>query len=183
MREKFRSWSARFHHVKKPILKFYGQKCSFHPTEWVKTNLANRYVRNPGVGRGLERESSVFMRPRVHESMSHESMSPRVSAIAVITVEPADKISFVYNCMQTRLRGQYNGKWPISLVCVLTPLVTAITAITQTNRAVFKWQSKVITWLRLLRLVIGLKDSRQFFNQWQAKPNPIAPCTRDFSRA
>ena len=43
--------------------------------------------------------------------------------------------------------------------------------------------SKVITWLRLLRLVIGLKDWRQFFNQWQAKPNPIAPCTRDFSRA
>ena len=33
-----------------------------------------------------------------------------VSAIAVITVEPADKISFVYNCMKTRLRGQYNGK-------------------------------------------------------------------------
>ena len=50
-------------------------------------------------------------------------------------------------------------------------------------RAVFKWLSKVITWLRLLRLVIGLKDSRQFFNQWDAKPKPIAPCTRDFSRA
>ena len=30
--------------------------------------------------------------------------------IAVITVEPADKISFVYNCMQTRVKGQYNGK-------------------------------------------------------------------------
>ena len=30
--------------------------------------------------------------------------------VAVITVEPADKISFVYNCMQTRLRSQYNGK-------------------------------------------------------------------------
>ena len=28
-----------------------------------------------------------------------------------------------------------------------------------------------------------LKDSRQFFNQWDAKPKPIAPCTRDFSRA
>ena len=66
------------------------------------------------------------------ESMSHESMSPRVSAI------------------------------------------------TQTNRAVSKWLSKVIMWLRLLRLVIGLKNSRQFFNQWQAKPNPIAPCPRDF---
>ena len=50
-------------------------------------------------------------------------------------------------------------------------------------RAVFKWLSKVITWLQLLRLVIRLKDSRQFFNQWEAKPKPILPCTRDFSRA
>ena len=51
--------------------------------------------------------------------------------------------------------------------------------------AVFKWLSKVITWLRLLRLVIGLNESCQFFNQWEAKPKPkpIAPCTRDFSRA
>ena len=50
-------------------------------------------------------------------------------------------------------------------------------------RAVFKWLSKVITWLRLLRLVIGLKDSRQFFNQWESNPKPIKkPCTRDFSR-
>ena len=31
--------------------------------------------------------------------------------------------------------------------------------------------------------MIGLKDSRQFFNQWEAKPKPIAPCTRDFYRA
>ena len=37
--------------------------------------------------------------------------------------------------------------------------------------------------LRLLRLMIGLKDSRQFFSQWEAKPKPIATCTRDFSRA
>ena len=50
-------------------------------------------------------------------------------------------------------------------------------------RAVFKWLSNVITWLRLLRLVIGLKDSRQFFNQWESKQKPIAPCTRDCSRA
>ena len=49
-------------------------------------------------------------------------------------------------------------------------------------RAVFKWLSKVITWLRLLCLVIGLKDSRQVFNQREAKPKPIAPCTHDFSR-
>ena len=50
-------------------------------------------------------------------------------------------------------------------------------------RAVFKWLSKVIAWLRLLRLVIGSKDLRQFFNQWEAKPKLIAPSTRDFSRA
>jgi len=51
------------------------------------------------------------------------------------------------------------------------------------HRTVFKWLSKVITWLRLLRLVIGLKDSRLFFNQWDTKPKSISPCTRDFSRA
>ena len=51
------------------------------------------------------------------------------------------------------------------------------------NRAVFKWLSKVITWFRLLRLVIGLTDLHQLFNQWEAKPKAIAPCTRDFSRA
>ena len=49
--------------------------------------------------------------------------------------------------------------------------------------AVFKWLSKVLTCLRLLRLMIGLKDSRKFFNQWEAKPKPIAPRTRDFYRA
>ena len=38
-----------------------------------------------------------------------------------------------------------------------------------------------LTRLRLFRLVIGWKFSRQFFNQWEAKP--IASCTRDFSRA
>ena len=31
-------------------------------------------------------------------------------AIAVITVEPAGKASFVLGCIQTRLMGQYNGK-------------------------------------------------------------------------
>jgi len=31
--------------------------------------------------------------------------------------------------------------------------------------------------------VIGLKDSRQFYNQLEAQPKPITPCTRHFSRA
>ena len=47
-------------------------------------------------------------------------------------------------------------------------------------RAVFKWLLKVITWLRLLRLVIRLQISRQFFSQLDAKPKPIAPFTHDF---
>ena len=37
--------------------------------------------------------------------------------------------------------------------------------------------------LPLLRLVIGLKGTRQFLSQLEAKPKPIVPCTRDFSRA
>ena len=49
------------------------------------------------------------------------------------------------------------------------------------TRAVFKWLSKVITRFQLLFLVIGLKISRQFINQW--KPKPMATCTCDFSRA
>lgn len=36
-------------------------------------------------------------------------------------------------------------------------------------------------WLRLPRLVTGLKISRQIFNQWEAILN--APCRRDVSRA
>lgn len=35
--------------------------------------------------------------------------------IALVTVEPAGKASFVYNCVQTRLMRQYNGMWTISL--------------------------------------------------------------------
>ena len=34
-----------------------------------------------------------------------------------------------------------------------------------------------------LYLLIGLKISRKFYNQWEANPKPIAPCTRDFSRS
>ena len=37
--------------------------------------------------------------------------------------------------------------------------------------------------LQLLRLVIGSKIARQFFNQRETKPKRIAPSTRDFSRA
>ena len=49
-------------------------------------------------------------------------------------------------------------------------------------RAVFKWLSKVITWLRLPRLVIGSKNSRQFStNDKQNQKQSHQSC--DFSRA
>ena len=37
--------------------------------------------------------------------------------------------------------------------------------------------------IAIATLSVGLKDSRQFFNQREAKPKPIAPCASDFSRA
>ena len=37
--------------------------------------------------------------------------------MAVITVEPVGKTSFVYSCMQARLIGQLNGEGLMSLVC------------------------------------------------------------------
>ena len=52
------------------------------------------------------------------------------------------------------------------------------------DRTLFKWlTSKVMTQLLLLRWVIGVEISRQFVNQWEAKPKPNAPCKLDFSRA
>ena len=78
------------------------------------------------------------------------------AGVAVITVEPADKLSFVYNFMQTRLMRQYNGKLPISLVLVSRPLVTVITAVqedattTLTNRNMERLGHK-LTQLYLLR--------------------------------
>ena len=56
-------------------------------------------------------------------------------------------------------------------------------SIAHSFREAVKWLSSVIKHLLLLHLMIGLKISRQFFNKWEAKPKPIAPCARDFSRS
>ena len=70
----------------------------------------------------------------------------------------------------------------LTLICSLNVwLLGKVTP--NTLRAVFKWLSKVITWLRSLPLVIDWKDPRPFFNQWEAKPKPIAPYTRHFYSA
>ena len=35
--------------------------------------------------------------------------------VAIDGVEPTDKISFVYNCIQTRLRGQYKPRLRVKI--------------------------------------------------------------------
>ena len=54
--------------------------------------------------------------------------------------------------------------WSSVYLCIEGPEGGYISYLPACFRAVFKWLSKVITWLRLLCLVIGLKDSRQFFS-------------------
>ena len=56
-------------------------------------------------------------------------------------------------------------------------------SIAHSFREAVKWLSRVIKQLLFQRPMIGLKISHQFFNNWEAKPKPIAPCARDFSRA
>ena len=54
-------------------------------------------------------------------------------------------------------------------------------------RAAFNWVSKVncvcISFTLLRSVRIGQQNSRHFFNQWEAKPKPIASRTNTFCRA
>ena len=60
----------------------------------------------------------------------HSHINLQHLTIAVIAVASTLKASFVYSrYVQTKLMGQFNGKWSISLVYVLKPLITAIRAI------------------------------------------------------
>ena len=88
---------------------------------------------------------------------SSETQEEDYPPIAVIAVAPTGKVSFVYSYVQPRLKGQYNGKWPFSLVYVLTPLITPIRAIktsklrhrkshTQSN---IKYRRPVLVWERV----------------------------------
>ena len=79
--------------------------------------------------------------------------------------------------------GGVSDLFPRCNLFVYLSLLRLLWLLLVADRAVFKWLSKVIKWLLLLRSVIGLKDSRHFFSQWESKPKPMAPRTRDFSRA
>ena len=62
--------------------------------------------------------------PRVWMRLRKHGKSPLLHncLIAVIPMEPAGKASSFYIYKQTRLMGQYNGKWHISLVYVSNPV-------------------------------------------------------------
>ena len=68
------------------------------------------------------------------------------------------------------LKRRATGHFRVRLMKIVMRLITCISG----HRALFKWMSKVITRLRLLRPVIGLKIWRQFFNQWEEKQKPIS---------
>ena len=93
----------------------------------------------------------------------------------------------IHSCLQVKacLNINVNTQW-FMIVCAYDLIISSLFInptltinIKFVFRAVFKGLSKVILWL--LCLVIGLKDSCQFFNHWDAKAKPIAPCTRDLS--
>ena len=88
-----------------------NRKWYFHPPVFRVLGFKN-YLLSQITKRGLFFQDNYYIKQLVK------------GQIAVITVEPADKIAFVYNCIQTRRRGQYNGKWLISLAGVSRPLVT-----------------------------------------------------------
>ena len=81
--------------------------------------------------------------------------------IAVIAVAPTDRASFVYSYVQTRLKGQYNGKWPFSLVYVLKPLITPIRATEFTISFKFFW-STIINQQSLLILFLGANGNSDY---------------------
>ena len=60
------------------------------------------------------------------------------------------------------------------------PFTCRGTTISRVSQSSFEMTVASITRLQLLRLAIGLKISRQFINQWEGNPKPIATCTRDF---
>ena len=85
--------------------------------------------------------------------------------------------SFVHHCMQTRLRAQYNGKWPISLVCVSRPLVTVITAIEEgltpetssLGLTVIIWPYQIV-WQHIKRSCFPWFVTRNVIMVWQFSP-------------
>ena len=66
-----------------------------------------------------------------------------LTKIDLNAVAPTGKAFFVYSYEQTRLRGQYIGKWPFSLVYVLKPPINAINIDYYMLRAWYRFYSRV----------------------------------------
>ena len=84
------------------------------------------------------------------------------ASIAVFAVASTGRASFVYRYVQTKLRGQYNGKWPFSLIYVLKPLITAIREI-----CIIFWEKGLGNWKTCFRGVTLFQDT---FEEQQTFP-------------
>ena len=83
-----------------------------------------------------------------------------------------------------RMENRENSRilqWYVTITLASAPLISPIWFLFRWLRVIFKWLSTEIMRFRLLRLETDSKDSRQCFNQWEAKPKPkpIAPCTQE----
>jgi len=78
----------------------------------------------------IQGKSIKLMSQMIHLNVMLSCGDARLS-IAVIAIAPMRKALCVYSYVQTRLMGQCNGKWPISLLYVLKPLITAIRAVAE----------------------------------------------------
>ena len=75
----------------------------------------------------IKRKEYFFGRHLCNRSMSPLGSNLFQWLLVLVSLQP--NLFFSYSCMQTRLMAQYNGKRPISLVYVLTPLITVIVPI------------------------------------------------------
>ena len=95
--------------------------------------------------------------------MKHKSVAQDAKAImALIAIEPAVKAPFVWNSRQTSLMGQYNTKWPISLVYVLKPLINVIRAIARSVILLIRTCTSYLPFLRSLsHIKVGASATEQ----------------------
>lgn len=92
----------------------------------------------------------------------------------IITLEPIGKASFIYNCMQTRLMGHYNGKWPI---IILVPISFSTRTRNPAQPAPKGWsQCNSDKWIRNKR-VLSQKHSYHYIDANQKNLKLPSLCT------
>ena len=92
-------------------------------------------------------ERKGYQRLFVSRASAHLKAGPQHRELRVPLF--SNSASFVHSYVQTRLKSQYNGKWPFSLFYVLKPLITPIRAInlsggSSTSVSIFRFLLELI---------------------------------------